>query len=112
MIAYDASALGRCREYVRSRICDSVSFHEEDGMRLRTLGVLLCALLFAWPAASQEQRGSIDGVVKDTSGGILPGATVEAKSANSGVLRATTDATGSFRFPSVLPGTYVVTASM
>jgi len=81
-------------------------------MRLRTLCALLCAVLFAWPAAAQEQRGTISGVVKDTSGGVLPGATVEAKSANSGVLTATTDATGTFRFPSVLPGTYVVTASL
>ena len=81
-------------------------------MRLRTFGVLLCALLFAWPAASQEQRGSISGIVKDTSGGVLPGATVEAKSANSGILTTTTDGTGTFRFPSVLPGTYVVTASL
>src|SRR5438105_6047544 len=81
-------------------------------MRLRTLGVVLCALLFAWPAASQEQRGTIDGVVKDTSGGVLPGVTVEAKSAGSGVLSATTDAKGAFRFPSVLLGTYVVTASL
>src|SRR6266852_5840125 len=81
-------------------------------MRLRTLGVVLCALLFAWPTAAQEQRGVINGVVKDTSGGVLPGVTVEAKSAGSGVLTAATDATGSFRFPSVLPGNYVVTASL
>src|SRR5258708_23334381 len=81
-------------------------------MWLRALGVVLCALLFAWPAAAQEQRGTIDGIVKDTSGGVLPGVTVEAKSAGSGVLTATTDANGSFRFPSVLPGTYVVTASL
>src|SRR5258708_19173427 len=81
-------------------------------MRLRTLGVVLCALLFAWPAAAQEHRGTINGVVKDTSGGVLPGVTVEAKGAGSGVLTAVSDATGSFRFPSVLPGTYVVTASL
>src|SRR5436190_9169880 len=81
-------------------------------MRLRTFGVLLCALLFAWPAAAQEQRGVINGVVKDTSGGVLPGATVEAQSANSGVLSTTTDASGSFRFPSLLPGNYTVTAKL
>jgi len=81
-------------------------------MRLRTLGVVLWALLLAWPAAAQEQRGSIDGVVKDTSGGVLPGATVEAKSDRSGTLTAVTDSTGAFRFPSVLPGTYTVTATL
>jgi len=81
-------------------------------MRLRTLTVLLCALLFALPASAQEQRGSIDGVVKDSSGGVLPGVTVEARSGGSGVLTTTTDATGMYRFPSVLPGVYEITANL
>ena len=44
---------------------------------------MLSALLlvtFAWsPASAQEQSGSIQGVVKDAQGAVLPGATVEAK---------------------------------
>ena len=36
-------------------------------MRSRIFSALLCALLFAWPAAAQEQRGSIEGAVKDTT---------------------------------------------
>ena len=50
-------------------------------MRARILAALMAVLLFAWPAAAQEQRGSIEGTVKDTSGAVLPGVTVEAKSA-------------------------------
>ena len=43
------------------------------------LAVVLC--LFAGSAAfAQETRGSIEGVVKDSSGAVLPGATVEARS--------------------------------
>jgi hypothetical protein len=68
--------------------------------------------LFAGPALAQEQRGAIEGVVKDASGGVLPGATVEAKSGGSGVLSTTADSNGSFRFPSVLPGIYEVTATL
>ena len=41
-------------------------------MRSRIFSALLCALLFAWPVAAQEQRGSIEGVVKDTSGAVVP----------------------------------------
>src|ERR1043166_6218390 len=81
-------------------------------MRLRALSVLVFAVLLALPAAAQEQRGTIDGIVRDTSGGVLPGATVEAKSPGSGILTATTDSAGAFRFPSLLPGTYIVTASL
>ena len=81
-------------------------------MRLRTLAAVLAAVLLAWPAAAQEQRGSIQGIVKDSSGGVLPGVTVEARSAGAGVLSAITDPGGNFRFPSVLPGTYEVTATL
>ena len=81
-------------------------------MRFRTLSALLCALLFAWPAVAQEQRGSIEGVVKDSSGAVLPGVTVEARSAGGGVLSTTSDGTGQFRFPSVLPGVYEVSATL
>src|SRR6185295_19762653 len=81
-------------------------------LRLRTVAALLAMALFAAPAMAQEQRGSIEGVVKDASGAVLPGVTVEARSSGSGVLSATTNETGNFRFPSVLPGTYEVTANL
>ena len=81
-------------------------------MRIRTFAALLAIVLVAWPVAAQEQRGSIEGVVKDTSGAVLPGVTVEAKSGGSGVLSTTTNDTGNFRFPSLLPGVYEVSANL
>ena len=50
-------------------------------MRARTFAALMALLLCASPLAAQETRGSIEGIVKDSSGGVLPGVTVEAKSA-------------------------------
>src|SRR5689334_20848106 len=82
-------------------------------MRFRSLAVLVAIALAAATAAAQEQRGSIDGVVKDSSSAVLPGATVEAKNTATGViLSAVTDAGGRFRFPSVQTGTYEVSASL
>jgi Carboxypeptidase regulatory-like domain/TonB dependent receptor/TonB-dependent Receptor Plug Domain len=81
-------------------------------MRLRSFAALLAMALFAWPVAAQEQRGTVEGVVKDASGGVLPGATVEARAGGSGVLSTTTGADGTFRFPSLLPGTYEVSATL
>ena len=81
-------------------------------MRLRIFAALFAIALFTGPVLAQETRGTIEGVVKDSSGAVLPGATVEARSGGSGVLTATSDASGNFRFPSVLPGTYEVTASL
>ena len=48
---------------------------------MRTLLVSLAVcLLIARPGTAQEQRGSIEGTVKDASGAVLPGVTVEARS--------------------------------
>ena len=66
----------------------------------------------AWPIAAQDTRGSIEGVVKDSSGAVLPGVTVEARSATGSVQTATTDTQGLYRFPSLAPGTYEVSASL
>jgi len=87
--------------------------HQEDGlMRIRAFAALVAMALFAGPVFGQETRGTIEGVVKDASGAVLPGATVEARSSGSGVLSTTADAGGHFRFPSVLPGIYEVNANL
>ena len=81
-------------------------------MRARTFAALIAVLLFAWPVAAQEQRGTIEGTVKDGSGAVLPGVTVEAKTVTGVVHSATTDTNGGFRFPSVPPGLYEVSAHL
>lgn len=82
-------------------------------MRVRSFAALLFAVLLAWPAAAQEQRGSIVGLIKDSSGAVLPGVTVTASSPSMpGVQTTITDATGSYQFPALLPGTYTVKAEL
>ena len=68
--------------------------------------ILLPALAFA--------QASITGIVKDTSGAVLPGVTVEAASPVliERVRAATTDGTGQFRIVDLRPGTYVVTFTL
>jgi hypothetical protein len=72
----------------------------------------MAVLLLAWPVMAQEQRGSIEGTIKDNSGALLPGVTVEAKSATGAVLSTTTGSAGEYRFPSVAPGTYEISANL
>jgi outer membrane receptor protein involved in Fe transport len=81
-------------------------------MRRLTLGVLLCSLALAWPAAAQEQRGSIEGLVKDAQGAVLPGSTVTAKALTGASVETVTDGRGVFRFPALAPGIYEVTAAL
>ena len=70
-------------------------------------------LLVAAGARAQETRGSIEGTVKDSSGAVLPGVTVEARSpALVGVSSVATDASGVYRFPALPPGIYEISANL
>ena len=70
---------------------------------VQCVALLLCLVtpVSVW---AQEQRGSIQGIVKDSSGGVLPGVTVEARSPRMvGVQTAVSDAAGDYRFPALPP---------
>jgi hypothetical protein len=77
------------------------------------LGLLALVLCLGAPAWAQEQRGALEGTVRDSQGAVLPGATVEARSAALiGVRSVVTDAAGMYRFPALPPGDYLVTATL
>ena len=80
-------------------------------MFARPFAILLLIGALVAPVWAQDQRGSIEGVVKDASGAVLPGATVEA-TANGRVNSTVTDSVGVFRFPSLAPGNYRVSANL
>src|SRR3954471_12501127 len=70
---------------------------------------LLPILILATVPLAAQTTGSISGHVTDTSGGAVPGVTVEAtSSALQGARVATTDVTGLYRLPLLPPGSYTV----
>ena len=73
----------------------------------RLMGILFLAGL---PATAWAQ-GSISGLVVDTTGGSLPGVTVEAASPVliAGTVTAVTDGAGRYTVANLRPGTYAVT---
>src|SRR5712672_1045377 len=86
------------------------------GARARQLGRLVALLVAVWTIASGTAfaQGTLAGVVRDASGLVLPGVTVEA---SSPVLieksrTATTDGTGTFQITNLRTGTYTVTFSL
>lgn len=73
--------------------------------------VWVAALLLATPALAQY--GQIEGQVIDSTGAVLPGATVTAVNEDTGVSRSSTsDASGDYRLPALLPGTYTIRAEL
>jgi outer membrane receptor protein involved in Fe transport len=78
----------------------------------RSALIVLLALAASAPAFAQETRGSIEGVVRDASGAVLPGVTVDAKSTGGATASTTSDARGAYRFPALPVGTYTVAATL
>src|SRR5258705_6271670 len=79
--------------------------------RLLLTGV---ALLLPAIASGQADTGNIAGVVRDPSGAVMPGVTVEAASPAliERVRAVTTDSQGLYRIVDLRPGTYTVTFSL
>ena len=77
----------------------------------KTVGMFACLVLLPTLAFAQA---SITGVVKDTSGAVLPGVTVEA--ASPALIEksrtAVSDGTGQYRIVDLRPGTYTVTFTL
>ncbi len=78
------------------------------------VGVCVLALAVSAPIASAQQASGIAGVVKDTSGGVLPGVTVEASS--PALIEKTrtviTDNDGRYNIVGLVPGTYAVSFAL
>jgi hypothetical protein len=78
--------------------------------------VLLIALVLPAAAAAQGalERGTLTGTVRDASGAVLPGVTVEAASPTliEKVRTAVTDGAGVYRIVNLDPGTYSLTFTL
>lgn len=78
------------------------------------LGALTLVAALSVPVFAQNiESGAINGVVKDTQGGLVQGATVTITEPTKGVSKtATTGPDGSFEFLEIPPGDYSVTVDM
>src|SRR5262245_20681232 len=83
------------------------------GTRRPTVAILLSIALLP-TALSAQQASGIAGVVRDATGAVLPGVTVEAASPAliEKVRTAVTDNEGQYKIIDLRPGTYGVTFSL
>jgi hypothetical protein len=75
--------------------------------------VLLVLLTSALAAAQQGSTAQISGTVKDTSGGVIPGADISATQIETGFKRTVvSDSTGAFTLANLPIGSYRVDCSL
>lgn len=76
--------------------------------------VLCCAFLFyPIPGAAQGPQGTVLGLVTDPAGASCPGADVEIRSEETGMVRTTqTNVEGLYQFPNIPVGSYSVLVSL
>src|SRR5688572_7975416 len=78
----------------------------------RALGGLALVLLFSTSAFAQATT-SLSGVVKDSAGGVVPGASVVVKNVATGAtFEATSNTSGGYSIPALQAGQYTVTVSL
>jgi len=84
------------------------------GVKMVAVAFVLVALLPAIASAQGQTFGSVAGVVKDTSGGVLPGVTVEASSPAliEKVRTGVTNDQGQYQIVGLSPGSYTVTFTL
>jgi hypothetical protein len=77
------------------------------------LGLVVVACLFPTALAAQAVTGTILGLITDTSGAVMPGATVTLTNTGTGLTRVVvTDANGEYTAPSLPTGNYAVKAEL
>ena len=77
----------------------------------RLFAAVIVTALIAAPAAAQG-TSSISGTVADSTGGVIPGATVTVTGEAGVTLTAVTNSQGVFTVPAIAAGTYKVTVTL
>ena len=95
------------RDFIKRLNERSLRYRKGDPMRKIGAFAAVLALLLAVPAIAQRTSGTIRGTVTDSSGGVIPGATVTILSELTGFTRnTTTNAVGLYVFPDLPVGSY------
>jgi hypothetical protein len=75
--------------------------------------IVVIVLLVSFPSFAQINQGEILGTVTDTSGAVIPNATVAVTNAQTNVSTTLkTDSAGAYALPDLIPGVYAVEVSL
>src|ERR1700757_3692104 len=79
----------------------------------QSIAAISLLFLITLTAYSQGTTATISGVVRDQTGAVLPGVSIQVTNKDTGVARTTlTDEAGRYRLPALDSGTYTVQGSL
>lgn len=94
-----------------TRAISSESFNRK-GLSRPLLGIIFLVIAVAQPLRAQSGASNLLGTVTDTTGGVVPSASIIASNIEDGSERsASSDAEGNYSFTQLRPGTYFIFAS-
>ena len=79
-------------------------------MRSLALAAVISVLTLAVPSTAQQSVGTIAGVVKDSAGAAIPGATVQITARGIAPITQVSDSSGAFTFERVPTADYEITS--
>src|ERR1700683_4991006 len=89
----------------------AICFNRKSNSLTTALGLLVLLLLTMAPAARAQFTAGVQGSVQDASGAVIGGAKITLDNVATQVSQTTmSDSAGVFRFASLGPGTYTVSA--
>jgi Ca-activated chloride channel family protein len=81
-------------------------------MRSLALAAVISVLTLAVPSTAQQSVGTLAGVVKDSTGAAVPGATVQITARGIGPITRVSDSSGAFTFERVPTADYDITVTL
>src|SRR5262245_20841158 len=110
---FDGGLYDACATKLKSASCSARGVTMTLQRLTGTSALLIFLATPGVPAAAPVTTSAIEGVVIDSSGAILPGVTVEIRSADTNLTRTMiTDNGGRFAALQIAPGKYVVTLKL
>lgn len=86
--------------------------HSKMMMVTALLWVFLCSPFVMAPALAQVSTASVQGTVRDSTGGVIPAATMLLRNVQTGVeIRNQTNGSGEYVFVNIAPGKYTLSSS-
>lgn len=103
-------------QFERNKLTESRMSSSFTGLKdlpARLLTILMLAALLTAPAMAQTVSGTVNGLVTDASGAIIPNAAITIKNTETGETRhVTSNSDGLYSVPALPPGKYEVDAVM